>query len=164
MIKPTVGRIVWFTPIGIAHMQQPYAAIVCHVWSDRCVNLAVFDQNGNVEQHTSVTLLQDADERPESGRYCEWMPYQKGQAAKVDAVSKRAFNPDDSVFCYLMKFATVFANINVEASGRVNAAAKLLAMSLRDCMNMDALQCIDDERVEVEASQSLPDSIVEIKD
>ena len=145
MIKPTIGRIVWFTPMGIAHMQQPYAAIVCHVWSDRCVNLAVFDQNGIVEQHTSVTLVQDDDERPDGGRYCEWMPYQKGQAAKVDAVSKRAFNPDDIVFCNLMTLATMIANTDVDVSGRIRAAAKLLATSLRDCMNIDAVQCSDDE-------------------
>jgi hypothetical protein len=88
MIKPTIGRVVWFHPasnfIG-AHFDkaEPLAAIIVHVWTDRMVNLAVFDQNGC--HHcgaTSVRLLQDGDETLEGGHYCQWMPYQIGQAKK----------------------------------------------------------------------------------
>jgi hypothetical protein len=94
MIKPTNGRIVWFTPgprdaIGRYDTAQPLAAIVTHVLNDRLVNLCVFDSAGNAAARTSVPLLQDDDDRPE-GCFAEWMPYQKGQAAKTEALEKTA--------------------------------------------------------------------------
>lgn len=83
MITPTVGRVVWFHPE--ANMDQPYAAIIAHIWSDRCVNLAYFDANGNSRSATSVPLVQDEDRfAGPDAFYCEWMPYQKGQAAKTE--------------------------------------------------------------------------------
>lgn len=90
MIKPTVGRIVWFTPSknsaesGFAAGDQPLAAIIAYVHNDRMVNLAVFDSNGVSHSKTSVDLIQDGEAKPEYGFYCEWMPYQKGQAAKTE--------------------------------------------------------------------------------
>lgn len=93
MIKPTVGRVVWYRPfasdLGPHPYDQPLAALVAHVWSDTCVNLAVFDANGNQYNKTSVLLLQDDNPRPSEG-FCEWMPFQKGQAAKYDAAAKAA--------------------------------------------------------------------------
>jgi hypothetical protein len=90
MIKPTPGRVVWFTPPKIigstpfVHHDPaaPLAAMVCHVWNDRMVNLVVFDSNGASFGFTSVQLLQDDDAKPEVGYFCSWMPYQTGQAAK----------------------------------------------------------------------------------
>lgn len=80
MITPTVGRIVLYHPRGekVATVNdQPVPAIVTAVWSERCVNLAVFDANGSHvgPGRTSVRLVQPDDDVPE-GPYCEWMPYQ----------------------------------------------------------------------------------------
>jgi hypothetical protein len=98
MITPSNGRIVWYTPARptgdfdsdkaiVQHDKlKPLAAMVVHVWGDRMVNLIVFDSNGMPTPRTSVTLLQDDDAKPESGRFCSWMPYQIGQAAKAAAV------------------------------------------------------------------------------
>lgn len=86
MIEPTVGRVVLFTPppSDVNAPFAPLAAIIAHVWGPRLVNLAVFDKDGNaLPGVTSVMLLQDDDEKPSWGRYAEWMPYQKGQAAKT---------------------------------------------------------------------------------
>lgn len=92
MIKPTVGRIVWYYPAGHRSKEQPLAAIVSHVWSDTCVNLAIFSQNGCPmgTPPTSVLLMQDDAEIPAGGQYCTWMPFQKGQAAKTEAAEARA--------------------------------------------------------------------------
>jgi hypothetical protein len=84
IITPTVGRVVWFVPHGslIDEKFQPCAAIVAYVHSDRLVNLTVFAHNGGSRPETSVTLVQEGDNKPESGHYCKWMPYQIGQAQR----------------------------------------------------------------------------------
>jgi hypothetical protein len=92
VIKPTVGRVVLYK----AHSNETYPgagdgfqpAIVCKVWSDTCVNLAVFDANGNPSGRTSVLLVQPEAESPGAG-YCTWMPYQVGQAQKTEELEKK---------------------------------------------------------------------------
>jgi hypothetical protein len=90
MILPSNGRIVWFTPAsGDGVFEQygrvPMAAMVCHVWGARMVNLLVTYPDGTQRAETSVTLLQDDDAPPINGRFAEWMPYQIGQAKKHEA-------------------------------------------------------------------------------
>lgn len=86
MIKPTIGRVVWFWPSYA--VAQPYAALIAFVHSDAQVNLAVFDGRGVGEGLDYVILYQGIGERP-SGRFCEWMPYQQGQAAKAETLEKQ---------------------------------------------------------------------------
>ena len=88
MIKPTIGRVLWFHPAGYSAEDQPLAAIISHVWSDTSVNLAVFSESGNCSSNTSVFLYQGEGDRPKDN-YCEWMPYQQGQAAKTEALEKQ---------------------------------------------------------------------------
>lgn len=92
VIKPTVGRVVWFYPKGYVDGQEPLAAIVTHVWSDTCVNLAIFDANGRplADPPTSVLLVQEGNPIPTGGLYCTWMPYQLGQAKAQAAKAKAA--------------------------------------------------------------------------
>lgn len=91
MIKPTVGRVVWFHPNGSSPANdgvQPLAALVAYVWGDAMVNIAGFDSNGLPFSRTSVMLVQDDSPatNPGGAPWCEWMPYQKGQAAKTEAL------------------------------------------------------------------------------
>lgn len=93
MIQPTVGRVVWFYPPKDQRCEssQPMAAIVTFVFSDTCVNLAIFADSGGgflIDPPGSVPLLQDGEEAPDEA-YCCWMPYQKGQAAKIEALEKK---------------------------------------------------------------------------
>jgi hypothetical protein len=88
IIEPTIGRIVWFY---LNSNSEHQAAIIAHVWSDTCVNLCVIDPNGVASGATSIRLLHEGDGKP-SGSYCEWMPYQKGQAAKTEAAEAAARN------------------------------------------------------------------------
>lgn len=95
MIVPTIGRVVWFTPpanaqqnghVFLVHGDQPCAAIVAFVHSDRMVNLTVSDHGGKTHAFASVTLVQDGDPRDiVNGRFCEWIPYQIGQAKKHES-------------------------------------------------------------------------------
>jgi len=93
-IEPTVGRVVLFWPDqnfpGAHHdTGKPLAAIVAHVFDPTLVNLTVFDSSGYSFAQGNVTLLA-ADQAREPGRRCaEWMPYQKGQAAKTEQLEKK---------------------------------------------------------------------------
>ena len=82
MIKPTVGRRVWYRPLPHEAFisddpNKRWDAGVTYVWSDTRVNLACFTPDGQMRPHTSVTLAQDRGAEPGE---CEWMPFQVGQA------------------------------------------------------------------------------------
>ena len=90
MIAPTVGRIVWFHQ-GLHKNRnvadngdQPLAAMVIYVHNDRQVNLDVVDHKGTHHSYPGVLLLQGDEDYKPVGDYAEWMPFQKGQAAKQE--------------------------------------------------------------------------------
>lgn len=95
MIRPTIGRVVWYHPhasevaLAVNDASQPCAAIVAYVWHDRMVNLTVCDHNGQAQSRTSVCLVQDGDVPIPGLSWCEWMPFQKGQAAKYEALEAK---------------------------------------------------------------------------
>ena len=88
MIQPTIGRVVWFWPTA-EEKEQPFAAMVAHVWTPTCINVGGFDPNGNPFNMTRVVLIQEEGEVP-AGPHCRWMPYQKGQAAKTESLEQEA--------------------------------------------------------------------------
>lgn len=74
MTKPTVGRVVHFFPATTDTLHrdgEPLAATIVRVWSNTCVNLALFDRDGHLHRRTSVLLHQVENERPESG-FAAW--------------------------------------------------------------------------------------------
>jgi hypothetical protein len=83
-IKPTIGRVVWFYPHGHREGSLPHAAMIAFVHSDNLVNLGVLDPNGRSHNETSVSLIQDGDAAPDSGRFATWMPFQIGQAKQAE--------------------------------------------------------------------------------
>jgi hypothetical protein len=86
VIEPTVGRIVWAYPYDGDY--EPLAAIITAVKNSRLITAHVFHPNG-VPFPLTLRLRQDDDPslvRP----YAEWMPYQKGQAAKTEAAEAAA--------------------------------------------------------------------------
>jgi len=93
MIKPTIGRQVWYTPSAtdranvVIQDDQKHAATVVSVHSDTEVNLAVLDAVGQPYTVLGALLVQDNEYPAEGIGYCEWMPYQKGQAAKTEAAA-----------------------------------------------------------------------------
>ena len=92
MIKPTVGRVVLFHPAPTDGMMrllsdQPHAAMGVFVYSETKVNLVVYDHYGVPHQRTGIQLVQG--DEPRESSYAEWMPYQKGQAAKTEALETK---------------------------------------------------------------------------
>lgn len=94
IIVPTEGRVVHYHIAGIAppgfatHTSNQYAAHVASVHNPRLVNLMVIDADGQPWPTQSVPLRQPNDEPP-LGNYCEWMAYQKGQAARAEQLERR---------------------------------------------------------------------------
>jgi hypothetical protein len=92
MIKPTIGRVVWIRnrPETIDAL-QPEVALVTYVHSDTNVNVAGFDANGDPFKLTSLFLKPDDYKEADapSFQHAEWMPYQKGQAAKTEQLESR---------------------------------------------------------------------------
>jgi hypothetical protein len=91
MIKPTVGRVVYFRPDSHDPIErngtEPLAAIVTRAWSDTCLNLMVMDVHGVACSRTSVMLVQPDEPKPEHS-FCHWMPFQVGQAQALDKVAQ----------------------------------------------------------------------------
>lgn len=95
MIKPTVGRVVWVHR-STGHQEaterhptvQPEVGLITYVHDDATVGVVGFDRYGDKFASPSLPLFQGAGAAPELP-YCEWMPYQKGQAAKTEALEKR---------------------------------------------------------------------------
>jgi hypothetical protein len=92
MIKPTIGRVVWYSPAASERIpgepnDQMFDAHITYVWNDRMVNLMAVTPNGTPFGVTSVTLVQEGDASPIE-RFCVWMPYQVGQAKKHEAEDK----------------------------------------------------------------------------
>lgn len=87
MIRPTIGRVVWYFR---GQSDQPEAALVTYVHSDQCINIGGFDKDGRHIAASEVYLHQDGDLPEGLANWCEWMPYQKGQAAKTEAAEAAA--------------------------------------------------------------------------
>lgn len=90
MIKPTIGRRVWYwhskkvviSPMVSFDHHQAFDAGVIFVHSDNLVNLMVTDHAGHMYPCPFVRLLQD-DEEPEGDEaYAQWMPYQRAAAGE----------------------------------------------------------------------------------
>jgi hypothetical protein len=91
MIQPTIGRVVLFhvDKAKVDAGGQALPALVCFVHSDNLINVGGFETDGTPFAHTEVPLLQDDDAPPATGPYAEWMPYQKGQAAKTEQLQSQ---------------------------------------------------------------------------
>ena len=53
------------------------------------INVGGFDANGSPFAECSLQLLQDGDAPNLAVHYAEWMPYQKGQAAKTEELEAK---------------------------------------------------------------------------
>jgi hypothetical protein len=92
VIPPTVGRVVLVKDRHQCEDKtQPEVGFITFVHNDTCINVAGFDHYGGHFSLTSLTLIQDGVETPEHITVrAEWMPYQKGQAAKTEAAEAAA--------------------------------------------------------------------------
>lgn len=90
MIKPTIGRVVL---VNRGQSNQPEPALITYVHNDRLINVGGFDCIGKPFSITSLQLLQE-DDTPFGSYYAEWMPYQKGQAAKTEELEKQLEDKD----------------------------------------------------------------------
>jgi len=100
IIKPTIGRRVWFRcsdsfakEKGIYRIDDVQAmdAGIVYVHGDTMVNLNITDHIGNTHAINSVTLVDDANGNSYV-MWCEWMPYQKEQVKTVKSLDTTGDN------------------------------------------------------------------------
>lgn len=84
MIKPTIGRVVLYND-GLSDQRVPM--LITYVHSGGRVNLGGFDQFGKPMQASSVRICSDGEDCRKFT--AEWMPYQKGQAKKTEALESQ---------------------------------------------------------------------------
>lgn len=85
MMKPTVGRVVYYKSYGTPGGEYPQtdrAAIITEVIDDDTVSLFVMNPEG--------LFLNKNVKRGESGGCWDWMPYQKQKASEGDHNSESA--------------------------------------------------------------------------
>ncbi|WP_036634207.1 hypothetical protein [Paenibacillus massiliensis] len=82
-MQPTVGRIVYYKSYGTPNgefVPEDRAAIVTGVVNDSTVHLCVLNPTG---MYFNLNVEQGND-----GGQWDWMPFQKGQAAKTEEFAK----------------------------------------------------------------------------
>lgn len=99
-IEPTIGRVVHYYHRDPAHDDPeteapiigPQTALLCGINEDGTINVCHFDDQGNARPATNILLIQDEDGEPdeETLSWCEWMPFQKGQAQKTEQLERDA--------------------------------------------------------------------------
>lgn len=97
-IEPSLGRIVWFFPpidSGRHEDGQPFGSMIAGVNDDGTINLLVAARDGSPYGVQNVTLLQDGDDIDQDQAHAVWMPFQKGQAAKTEALQASGGQPVD---------------------------------------------------------------------
>jgi hypothetical protein len=96
IIKPTIGRQVWFWRKGSdPKVHQAEAATVVFVHGDSMVTLQVLDHMGVARSEFEVSLRQPPDPVWETTPFAEWMPFQKGQAAKTEQLAEKLGKQDE---------------------------------------------------------------------
>lgn len=91
MIKPTIGRKIWFRLNGFKKYsivnfdnEQAMDASINFVHNNNKINIIVVDHVGNLHSVNEIMLVSDDFKPIEGIPYCEWMPYQVGQAKKTE--------------------------------------------------------------------------------
>lgn len=86
---PTVGRMVHYWPadtvdddvMHILDPKQPFSAQIVWLCESGLIGVVIHDHGG--DRHFRVVRLRQGDEAIPLP-FCEWMDYQKGQAAKTE--------------------------------------------------------------------------------
>lgn len=84
VVEPTIGRVVYVFSGSILTDKQakPMAAIVTDIIAGLRINACVFSGNGVPQPATNIQHA--SQPRHNEDAYWDWMPYQKGQAAKTE--------------------------------------------------------------------------------
>lgn len=83
-MKPTVGRVVYYKSLGSPNgefISTDRAAIITSVINDIRVSLCILNPNG-------MYFNLDVEQGQEAGQW-DWMPFQKGQAAKTEELERK---------------------------------------------------------------------------
>ena len=95
MMQPTIGRVVWYHPQGLAGYKeqniQPWPAFITEVikqaneYIPAMINVAGFTNKGHIFQESCMNLyILDEESHLSWDPTLTWMPYQVEQAKKTE--------------------------------------------------------------------------------
>lgn len=96
MIKPSIGRKIWYWPgpedkyLKCLDIKTPFDATVVFVHDSGTINVLVLDHEGSLYRRQSIPVIQEGELKPDDSGFCVWMPYQIGQAAKTQEAEAKA--------------------------------------------------------------------------
>lgn len=95
-IQPTVGRkILYRPPADQGHAEDVrFSADIAWVNEDNTINIAYLNQYG-LSFHACGVVIAAGNNLAEPGQ-CEWMKYQKGQAAKTEELEEQLSDKPDA--------------------------------------------------------------------
>ena len=147
IIEATIGRVVLYHPKdhpeGVRH-----AATIAYVNQDGTVNLSISDCYGVMYSERGVALIQDG--KTKLGE-CEWMAYQKGQAAKTEASEPAVSQYPATVKTILRPEDSVYSTDPIKMA-RINRAVDLAKL---EDMNIRGREYMVDQKQEVVTGDDL---------
>lgn len=156
LIKPTVGRSIYYFPILSEgdNYEGPYPATITRVWSDDVVNIGGFTPDGRPFGRTTVAIWagdpwnEDLPARP----YAMWMPHQIQQAERAIETQETApEETEDPMYKIRMRRElieltgsvdqlSVYLNTNGHANLSKPAVDRLIRQYYAMCLYQSALQ------------------------
>ena len=83
---PTIGRVIYLYDSTMTGVDRPYLGMVADVVGGDTINAVGFNHDGDVLVGGIQNVPHDSDKPNDAKVWWDWMPYQKGQAAKTEAL------------------------------------------------------------------------------
>ena len=91
MIKPTVGRVIWwFEHDNVTDLiVGPMVALIADVYPSGRVTLVGWDLDGKPRIGLKHVRIVENGDATDEDVWAQWMPYQQGQAAKTEQLEAK---------------------------------------------------------------------------
>lgn len=85
---PTIGRVIYLYDNAMTGVDRPYLGMVADVIGGHTINAVAFSHDGDLIVGGLQNVPHDSDKAPDAKVWWDWMPYQKGQAAKTEELQR----------------------------------------------------------------------------
>lgn len=86
--EPTIGRVIYLYDNTMTGVDRPYLGMVADVIGGHTINAVGFNHDGDLLVGGLQNVPHDSDKPAGAKVWWDWMPFQKGQAAKTEELQK----------------------------------------------------------------------------